>query len=128
MAENTGRKRGAAKKTDDDDKPTPRVVLKRERVLVLPDSLPPGSKIDAGKLGEALGIPKAEAAKLVNTDEAWVQVKLATGSKNAAIETFAGKPGTPEAKPGVYKAPSESAMRGGRAYETPAGPLARSID
>jgi hypothetical protein len=100
--------------------PTARVVLKRERVLVLPPELD----------GEALGKTLVDVAKAVGVRagslkpvDAWVPVAEATGSKTHAVEAYAGKAGTAEALPGVYKAPNLSSWRGGEVYEAPPQPL-----
>lgn len=128
----TGRRRAAAEPepTQDGRADTKRVVLKRERVIVLPDTVPENGKIDLAKLAEALGMSQAEAKRLATTaasgfgsGTAWVVVgEFAGASKNAAIEAHAGKPGTPDAKPGAYKAPSVSAFAGGLLYERPPEP------
>lgn len=139
MAGQTTGRRGAAKPAADAVREdTKRVVLKRERVIVLPDAVPENGKIDLAKLAEALGLSQAEAKRLVTTaatgfgsGTAWVVIgEFAGASKRAAIEAYAGKPGTPDAKPGAYKAPGVSAMAGGELYEKPAEPEVkrRSLD
>lgn len=56
--------------------------------------------------------------------EAWTVLGEFEGaSKDKAIEAYAGKPGTPDAKPGAYKAPTASAFAGGALYEAPPQPL-----
>lgn len=102
---------------------TRRVVLRRERVLVLPE----------GVRVEELVAAKDERAMMkllghkVGSDpygEAWVEVgEFAGHSKTHAIEAYAGKPNTPDAKQGVYRAPSMSSWQGGLVYDAPPQPL-----
>jgi hypothetical protein len=111
----------AEAKTDDERVPTPRVVLKRERVLVLPDAL----------TGEAFEKTKADIAKAVgvragalNPVEAWVVVaEVEAATKREAIEAHAGKPGTSTAKAGSFRAPSLRAWKDGITYRRPPEPL-----
>lgn len=99
-------------------KTTKRVVLKREQVLVVPDGADPAKVAEAAKLLK------------VKATSAWVQVAAGEGSKTQAIEQHAGKPGTADAKQGVYKAPNLSAWRGGEVYGAPPQPLVerRALD
>lgn len=107
---------------ENERKPTQRVVLRRERVLALPD----GVRI------EELVAAKDERAMMkllglrVGDDpygEAWVPVGEFEGaSMTKAIEAYAGKPGTPDAIPGAYKAPTVSAWAGGEEYVKPPAP------
>ncbi len=95
---------------------TSRVVLRRERVLMVPEGF------DAG--ADEKKMPK-ELLKLVGAPviEAWVAVgEFPGGSKQASIEAYAGKPNTPGAKVGAFKAVPASAFRGGRNYERPPEP------
>jgi hypothetical protein len=124
MGEDTGRRRETTPAAEDERAPTKRVVLKRERVLVLPEGVSLND-LDP-KVSEAvrkllkLGGGKANSEVHV---EAWVVVGEFEGaSKNAAIEAHAGKPNTPDAKPGAYKAPGASAWAGGLLYEKPPEP------
>lgn len=109
--------------------PTRRVVLRRERVIVLPDG------VDDEKLAEALKVlgvkGKAPDPRRTRTVDAWVVVGEFEGhSKQNAIEAHAGKPLTPDAAPGTYKAPTTTAWAGGRHYERPPKPKVevRDID
>jgi hypothetical protein len=121
------RERGADEKVEERG-PTQRVVLRRERVLVLPEGL----------TGEAFEKTKGDIAKAVgvragalNPVEGWIVVGVFEGgTKDKAIERHAGKPGTPDAKPGAYKAPTASAWAGGLIYEAPPAPLVqkRALD
>jgi hypothetical protein len=96
---------------------TRRVVLKRERVLVVPE----GVTVDPVKLAAALGIPKTP--KLVASD-AWVVVGEFEGATmESAIEKHAGKAGTPDAKLGTFKAPTARSFKGGVVYKAPPKPL-----
>lgn len=102
---------------EETDKATKRVVLRRERVFVIPDAATQ-EQIDAA-------VKAAKDAKLtLHNRLAWVEVGEFEGkSKTQAIEAHAGKPGTPDAKPGAYKAPGVSAWNGGALYEAPPQPL-----
>lgn len=136
--ERTQRARGRRKQAngaqaDEDRKPTERVILKRERVLVLPDDVDVAALASgdgAAKLAQALGLKSGKVPTASVGVDAWVVVAEAVGSPRKAIEAHAGKPGTPEAKPGVYKAPTASGWKGGRQYEKPELPKveARDID
>jgi hypothetical protein len=102
---------------------TRRMVLKRERVLVLPEGV---DSVDEKKLREALGVKPS--VKIVTTP-AWVECGEQLGaSKQHAIEAFAGKPGTPDARPGDYKAVGLSAWKGGRRYVKPPEPKVEAQD
>lgn len=120
MAE--GPTRGRAADTDEERKPTRRMVLRRERVLVLPEGVRVEELVGATNERELMKLLGLK----VGTDpyaEAWIVVGEFEGSgKTQAIEAHAGKAGTPDAKPGVYKAPGVSAWRGGEVYEKPPEP------
>lgn len=108
---------------------TKRTVLKRERVLVLPDSLTQ-EQLDA-LIGAVAAVKvKGLPTGIAKPQTAWVVVAAGEGSKTQAIEQHAGKPGTPDAKQGVYKAPNLSAWRGGEVYGAPPLPLVerRALD
>lgn len=93
---------------------TKRMVLRRENVLVIPDGLDPKKLADI----EA-AVKKALGAKGKPT-QAWVPLGEFEGSSNTnAIEAYAGKPGTPDAIPGTYKAPSIRSWAGGEVYDKP---------
>lgn len=129
MAERTGR-RAAPAEPKPPAKPTQRVVLKRERVLVLPDGVDL-TDLDpkvSEPLRKALGIKGGKANAEAHV-EAWVVVGEYEGSdKRDAIEAYAGVPDTPDAKPGVYKAPGLTAWKGGRHYEKPPEPKVEAKD
>jgi hypothetical protein len=96
---------------------TRRLVLRREVCIVVPEGV---GSVDEDKLREALGLPKK--AKVV-TSPAWLVVGEFVGDNmTKAIEAHAGKPGTPDAIPGVYKAPSCRAWAGGEEYVKPPEP------
>lgn len=106
--------------TDEDKaerKPTERVVLKRETVLVLP----PG--VDLAQLFA----PDTKALKKMGIGppvEAWIEVARATApTKATAIEAHAGKAGTPDALQGVFRAPTVTSWKDGVVYEAPPMPL-----
>lgn len=103
--------------------PTRRMVLKRERVLMLPDGVRIEELVaakDEKAMMKLLGKPVGQDPYA----EAWLPVGEFEGaSKTTAIAAYAGEPGTPDAKPGVYRAPSVSAWRGGTVYEAPPAPL-----
>lgn len=117
MAETTGagKKGGAAPPAEEERTPTKRTVLKRERVLVFPDTL------DEEQVAALLkAVSDTKIVKSPQTTPAWLVVGEFEGeSKRKAIEAHAGEPDTPTAKPGVYKAPPSSAFAGGRIYERP---------
>lgn len=103
--------------------PTRRVVLRRERVIVLPESVDVGA-IDAKALAEALGMKSGKVPTALVGLEVWAEVRtVEAASKSKAIEAVAGKPGTPDATPGAYRAPSERAWKGGAVYERPPEPI-----
>lgn len=104
---------------------TKRVVLKRERVLVLGDGV---SLADIAACADEKALRKmlvGQATTPVTYEiEAWVPVGTFDGdSKTKAIEAYAGKPGTADAKAGAYRAPTTSAWAGGIVYEQPPVPL-----
>jgi hypothetical protein len=101
---------------------TKRVVVKRERVLVIPEGV---EAVDEKKLREAFAV--GPRVPLVMT-EAWVVCGEFEGDKRDAIKVYAGEPGSPDAKPGTYRAPSASAWRGGRHYERPERPKVEAKD
>jgi hypothetical protein len=92
--------------SDGDREPTLRVVLRRELAIVLTDL-------------KVRGIPKDVAAPR----ETWAVMAQVNGaSKLNAIEAYAGKAGTPDAKPGAYRAPTAKAWAGGEEYVKPPEP------
>lgn len=100
---------------------TKRVVLGCERVLVLGDGV---TLADVAACGDEKALRKllVSVATTPATFEvdAWVVLGEFDGhSKQNAIEAYAGKPNTPEAKPGIYKAPGVAAWAGGRRYVKP---------
>lgn len=97
--------------------PTKRVVLRRENVLTIPQGTDPEKVVEAAKL---LGLK----GKITDGAEAWLVIGVFDGdSKTKAIEVYAGKPGTPDAKAGDYKAPPLSGWAGGERYKAPPRPL-----
>lgn len=123
MAENTGRRAKASADGKVERGPTQRVVLKRERVLVIPFDGNDEADIAARVEAAAKALGPRQGPKPI---DAWVVVGEfeADGlTKDGAIEMHAGKPGTPDAKQGAYKAPTTSAWAGGALYEAPPAPL-----
>lgn len=103
--------------------PTKRTVLKQEGVLVLPAGVSTEALIAAAKALGVKGAPRELAA--------WVVVGEFDGdTKEQAIEAHTGKPGTPDAKVGTYKAPTSRAFAGGMRLKAPPKPLVEkeSID
>lgn len=103
---------------------TKRIVLRRERVIVLPEGV--AEEVIARLLGSIDFGPekrlKAALTKAGPTD-GWIVVGEFEGADmTRAIELHAGKPGTPDAIPGVYKAPSVRAWTGGEEYVKPPEP------
>ena len=95
---------------------TRRMVLKRERVLVLPEGIPN----EAVKAAQDVIRKANKAVGSGLSTLAWVEMGEHSGAaKQAAIEAYAGKPNTPDAKPGEYKAPGMTAWKGGRRYVKP---------
>jgi hypothetical protein len=141
VAEDTGRgRRGRTRASGssaekDDRTPTERVVLKRERVLILPDR-DAMSEAAQAEFDKAVKAAQDAIRKVVRPDpraaaqltEAWVEVARATGDKRQAIEAYAGEPDTPTAKPGVYKAPPVRGFAGGRQYDRPPEPKVEAKD
>lgn len=105
----------------EDRRPTERVILKHARVLVIPDGVEPE------KLGEAIRLLMPARGRRNPEDaarEAWIEVDRQTAaSKVRAIELYAGKPGTPDAKVGTFRAPTATAWRGAVIYTAPPAPL-----
>ena len=92
---------------------TERVILKLEDVLVLPE----GTTVD-----DLVHADKATLAGLLEggaLTRAWREVGSRAGTKEGSIEAYAGKPGTPEARPGVFKSVPSKSWSGGLIYERP---------
>lgn len=108
----------AAAAKPDERADSERMILKRERMIALPDGLTDESVEELRALVEQnLGTTGA-----VKTVDAWVPVAIGRGDKLKAIESYAGKPGSPDAIPGTYKAPPVRSMAGGAVYERPPEP------
>lgn len=133
MAETTAKpgKAKAPEQPEEPREPTRRVVLRRERVLVIPESVTDEVLREALK-GVKLGAEKRLETAIKETPvEAWLVVGEFEGAgKEDAIEAHAGTPGTPDAIPGAYKAPTVRAFAGGALYEAPPKPLVqrRALD
>lgn len=98
-------------------KPTERVVLKHETVLVLP----------AGTDLATLFAPDTKTLRKMGIGppiEAWVEVARQTApTKIAAIEAHAGKPGTADALVGTFRAPTLTSWKDAAVYDAPPAPL-----
>lgn len=131
MAENStsrGRSRTPAAEEETTAEPTPRLVMKNERVLILPEGV---EDVDLAKLGDALGLPKAQASRLVVSPDAWIPVSEQTGSNmRQAIVAYTGPVGEPDTKVGVFKAPPARSWKGGMRLKAPPKPKveAEAID
>lgn len=101
---------------------TMRTVLRRERVLKVPE------KATAEQVAEALAVlyptdKRIQKAATPEGWEAWVVIgPFAGASDTKAIEAYAGKPGQPDSKPGIYKAPPSRSWAGGEIYDKPPEP------
>lgn len=126
----SGNRRAAAQAKDDSHE-TQRMVLRGLPAILVPH----GVSNDVLKKVQGLLRDPAVLAAVVeqgegNADDVGLFVPLAftvegepqTGSKDRCIEAVAGKAGTPDARPGTYRAPSMSAMRGGKRYTRPPRP------
>lgn len=115
----TSRRRASAPDSERQD--TERVILKRERVIVVTELVPEDvTDVALDALKEAA---KSKGGSRASVREAWVEVGREKGQdKRNAIKAYAGTPGTPDAKPGVYKAPGVTAFSGGMVYERPPEP------
>lgn len=98
-----------------DAKPTKRAVLKREDAIVLPE----GTTLESLKELDEAKLRKLLSARL---KEVWTVVAVAEGNLRQAIEAHAGKSGTPDAKPGDYKAPPLRGFLGGETLIRPPEP------
>lgn len=121
MAEETGRRRGQQEPEPTEEKAkAKRKILKRERVIVLPEQLD-GDALDATlkavakEVGMRLGALKPTNAWLVVAENE-------EDSITAAIVAHAGEPGTPTAKPGIWKAVPVRGWGDAVKYEKPPEP------
>jgi hypothetical protein len=120
-------KAGKAGKAETPREPTQRVILRCQRVLVLPEDI---SAEQIETLLNAIKPLKLKGGALA-VEEAWQPVGIHEGqSKEDAIESHAGKPGSPDALEGKFKAPTVRAWAGGARYAAPPKPLVEreSID
>ena len=101
----------------EDKQPTKRVILRRERAIIMPEGL------TAEQVAAVLGaVSDTKHIKSPKTEIAWVVVGEQEGTQREAIEAHAGKPGTPDALPGDYKAPPARGWAGGERYVRPPAP------
>jgi hypothetical protein len=101
--------------------PTERVVLKQERVIVLPFDVAPEQLAAAVEAA----YPKASrAVREAAVADGWLEVSRQTAaSKVAAIEAYAGKPGTADAKLGIFRAPTVTSWKDAVVHSAPPLPL-----
>src|SRR5436305_13656616 len=105
----------AAKNGKSEDRtPTRRMVLAKAQVLVVPDGVDP-EKLDAAQTA----LRASGEARKQGVRAAWIECGEFTGSKVHAVEQYAGKPGTPDAKVGEFKAPPASGFHGAVITERP---------
>lgn len=98
--------------------PTMRVVVQRETAVIVPDGVSPE------QLADIASILYGKRVKRVEPVELWKVIGEFEGhTKDAAIERYAGKAGTPDAKIGTWKAPTTRAWAGGCIHEAPPKPL-----
>lgn len=117
-----------ANETPAEKKETRRVVLKREQVLVLAPgvTLEQIAKCADEKALRRLLVSRAESPPRF-VMEAWVWIGEFSGAaKDDAIRSYAGEPGTPDAKVGDYKAPGVTAWKGGLRFVAPPKPLVQA--
>lgn len=102
-------------------KPTERVILREERVLLLPGEI---TAEQQKAIADVLHDGGKGKPKIPLVTVAWREVArhIASG-KIGAIELHAGKPGTPDALEGVYRAPTVTSWKGAIEYVAPPEPL-----
>jgi hypothetical protein len=114
--------RQAAAPPVEEPKPTKRMVLQRAKVVVIDGDVPDDVLKQAV---EALRRVATKTHALVK--EAWLECGVHEGrSKNDSIEAYTGKAGTPDAKPGAYKAVPAASFAGGLLLKVPEKPLVES--
>lgn len=102
---------------EQDRRPTERVILQRVQALPIPEGVTAEAVTEAAKLLKVRG--RVPLPLVV-----WTEVDRKTAAtKKAAIEAYAGKAGTPDAKAGEYRAPSLTAWKGGLRLVAPPKPL-----
>lgn len=100
--------------------PTQRVVLRREKVLVVPE----GVVADVVKAAQEVIRKADKSAGSGVATEAWLVVGEFVGaSKEDAIEAHTGPAGAPDTKVGTFKAPTVKAFAGGMRMVAPPKPL-----
>jgi hypothetical protein len=110
-----------AAKPQEPSEPTRRMVLRQEAVLVVPPGVSREKAVEAAKV---LGIKSGATSGEGPLKMAWLTVGAFDGkTKEEAIEAHAGKPGTPDAKEGAYKAPPLRGWAGGMRLKAPPKPL-----
>lgn len=112
-----GRGRRSAPAEEETSAPTKRVILKQERVLILPATL---TEEQSKALGAAMKEAKIPAG---NVGEAWMVVSEQEGSNmDVAITAYTGPAGEPDTKVGTFKAPPARSWAGGLRMKAPAKP------
>lgn len=110
---------------DTTDKPTMRVVLKRERALIVPDDL--SDEQLRAIMEAAVGAVTGKAKRSVRWQAAWIVIGEFEGaSQSKAIRAHTGEPGRPDTKAGDFKAPPVKSWRGGERMVAPPQPLFRA--
>lgn len=101
---------------------TQRVVVKQERVIVVPAGAAAESVealVKAANTGKQIEDEHLKALRGVKVGEAWVELGPAEGDKPEAIATYAGEKGSPDAVPGLYRAPTQRSWKDGQLYKPP---------
>lgn len=107
-----------APEQDEDRRPTERVILEKIAAVVIPPDATVEQVEAAVKALATKGVRKPDRGP------AWQEVSRQTApSKKAAIEAYAGKAGTADAKVGEWRAPSVTAWKGGLKHSAPPKPL-----
>jgi hypothetical protein len=99
-------------------KPTERVILERVAALVIP------ADATVELVDQAAKVLQGKSRTRIRRGEAWVEVSRQTAAgKTMAVELYAGKSGTADAKVGVWRAPTVTAWKGAIVHEAPPAPL-----
>lgn len=108
-------------------KVTERVILEQRRVIVLPADV--GSETVQGALNVINDSLKGKTREKAVPAEAWtVCDQRAAVSKRASIVAHTGEPGTPDARPGTFKAVPVGNWKGGLVLKAPPRPLVMATE
>lgn len=106
---------------DTTDKPTMRVVLKREQALIVPENV--RDEVMAEVLALLYGKRPPKTARATG----WFVVGEFEGaSQSKAIRAYTGEPGRPDTKAGDFKAVALKSWKGGERMVAPPQPLFRA--